>query len=159
MLIGESKESNEDVYNRKGHEPDVGRVPSVVAVVSGHGHDVGQVLDDLLLKSSRNLCVVFVSNSVRRGQHIVGGLYELNRQGSECRRSAVGQLVGALDEALRKDPMCECSGHQIENSQRPFLSMWGSFSWGQWNRFRLEGSEDGFGGKAPRVGLTRSPKG
>ena len=58
----------------------------------------------------------FVSNHVFGGHDVAGGLDELDRQGSERRRSFVGQLVGVLDEVLRKDPMGECSGYQVKAS-------------------------------------------
>ena len=47
------KRSDED--NHEGHEPDVSWVPDGVVVGCSVGHDVGKVLDDLLLKGSRNL--------------------------------------------------------------------------------------------------------
>ena len=59
MLIGESKESNYDIHDGEGHEPDVGRMPDVVVAGRGRSHDVGQVVNDILLEFCGNLPVAF----------------------------------------------------------------------------------------------------
>ena len=127
MLIGESKESDLEVLNGERHEPNVRRMPCVVITGSSRGHDVGQVLNDLLFKFCRSLRIAFVSNHILCGHYVAGGLDELDQQRSERRRSFVGQLVAVLDEVLRNDPMSECSRYLIKNGQRSFLTMWGLF--------------------------------
>ena len=120
------------------------------SIVGTEGQDGVQVLDDFFLKGGRNLRLGFVTNSILSGHHIVGGMDEWNGQWSECRRSLVGQLFSVLDEVFRKDPMSEGTGHQIEDGQRSFLSMRGSFCWGLQVRFWLESSEDGLGREGTR---------
>ena len=114
MLVGKSKESDEDVHDGERHEPDVRRVPGVVVAGRSRGDDVGQVFNARSQQGS--LGVTFVTNHILGGHDVAGGLNELDREGSECWRSFVGQLISVLDEALRKDPVSECSGDQVENS-------------------------------------------
>ena len=150
MLVGKSKEANNDIHDGERHEPDVRRMPGVVLAGRGRSHDVGQVLYDLLLEFCGNLRVAFVLNHVFCGHHVAGGLDELDRHGGERQRGLVGQLVGVLDEVLRKDPMSECSGYQVKNGQRSFLTM-GSLCCGDpWNRFKFEVSLDGLRGEIPQ---------
>ena len=89
MLVGESKESDEDVHNGERHEPDVRRMPGVVVTGRSRSHDEGQVLNDLLLKCGRNLGIMFVLNHVLCGHDVAGSLDELDRERSERRRSFV----------------------------------------------------------------------
>ena len=87
--------------------------------------------------------MTFVTNHVLGRHDVAGGLNELDREGSECRRSFVGQLISVLDEALRKDPVSECSGDQVENSQGSLFAMGSLGSWDFWNGFEFEVSGDG----------------
>ena len=129
MLIGKPNHANHNQDGHQCHEQDVSRVPKGVLAGCCGCHDVGNVLDDLLLKGHRNLRVSFVSNSLLGRYHIAGRLDELNGQRSEGGRSLVGQLVGVLDEALGKDPVGECSSNQIKNSQsRDLFSRCGATS-------------------------------
>ena len=101
MLVGESEESDQNIHHHEGHEPDVSRMPGGVIAGRGGGHDVSEVLNDLLLEGRQNVRVMFVWNCFLGRDHIAGSLDELNGQWSEGRRSLVGQLVGVLDKALR----------------------------------------------------------
>ena len=114
MLIVKSKESDEEVHDGERHEPDVRRVPGVVIASRSRGDDGGQVFNACSQQGSHG--VMFVTNHVLGGHDVAGGLNELDREGSECQRSFVGQLVGVVDEALRKDPVSECSSDQVEDS-------------------------------------------
>ena len=115
MLIGESKESNEDVQDGEGHEPDVSRVPGRFGARSRGDNDLGQILNALPQKGSFGMA--FVLNHVLGKHNVAGGLNELDREGSECWRRFVGQFVSVPDKALRKDPMTERSGDQVTKPQ------------------------------------------
>ena len=105
MLIGESKESDEDVHDGEGQEPDVSGMPSRVGVSGGRDNDIGQILN--AFPQQRSFGMTCVPNHVLGGHDVAVSLDELEREGSEGRCSFVGQLVSVLDKALRKDPVSE----------------------------------------------------
>ena len=113
MLIGKSNESNEDVQDGEGHEPDVSRVPGRFGARSRGDNDVGQIFDALTQQGSFGMA--FVSNRVLGRHDVAGGLNELDQEGSECWRRFVGQFVRIPDQALWKDPMSEGSGNLVKN--------------------------------------------
>ena len=65
-------------------------MPGVVVAGRSRGNDCGQVLDALPQQCSKGLGMTFVPNRVLCGHGIAGGLDELDREGSERKRSLVG---------------------------------------------------------------------
>ena len=102
MLIGDSKESDEDIHDGEGQEPNVSRVPggfSRVEFVDPVGDDVVQVLD--AFSQQGGFGMAFVPDRVLGGHYVARGLEELDRQWRKGRGSFVGQLFGVLDKVFR----------------------------------------------------------
>ena len=102
MLVGNTKESDEDVQDGEGQEPNVSRVPggfSRVKFVDPVGDDVVQVLD--AFSQQGGFGMAFVPDRVLGGHHVARCLEELDRQRSEGRGSFVGQLFSVLDQVFR----------------------------------------------------------
>ena len=78
MLEDESKGADHNQGGLQKDEQNVSRMPEGVVAGFGGLHDVGNVLDDLLLKGVRNLRVSLVLNSFLGINHIVGSLNELD---------------------------------------------------------------------------------
>ena len=102
MLVGNTKESDEDIHDGEGQEPNVSRVPggfSRVEFVNSVGDNVVQVLD--ALSQQGGFGMAFVPDHVLGGHHVARCLEELDRQRSEGRGSFVGQLFSVLDQVFR----------------------------------------------------------
>ena len=155
MLIGESKESDEDVHDGERHKPDIRQMPSVVVAGRSRGHDVGQVLNYLLLELGRRLSIV--SNHVLGGHDVARSLDELDRYRSERRLGFVGQLVGVFDEVFRNDPTSESSGYQVKRGQRSFLTMGSLDRRDLRDGFQVEAPETVFAARYPNT-LNGYPK-
>ena len=91
--------------------------------------------------------MTFVPGRVLGGHDVVRGLEELDRMGSEGRRSFVGQLFGVLDEVFRQDPMGEGSSDQIKDGQGSLLTMGSLGHDGSGKGFEFEVSGDCSGGE------------
>ena len=102
MLVGNTKESDENIHDGEGQEPNVSRVPggfSRVEFVDPVGDDVVQVLD--AFSQQGGFSMAFVPGRVLGGHHVARCLKELDRQRSKGRGSFVGQLFSVLDKVFR----------------------------------------------------------
>ena len=99
MLVGNTKESDEDIQDGEGQEPNVSRVPggfSRIKFVDPVGDDVVQVLDALSQQGSFGM--TFVPGRVLGEHHSGRCLEELNRQRSKSWGSSVGDTTQSSEK-------------------------------------------------------------